>query len=248
MKKIALYVFLTVTGMAFSFCACQKAPWAEEEETTTKISVTEAQNETQTPNEQETKPLIQPKVQPNERTTHHETDVEKDRLLAFLNNEILLRGYPYAEPGTSLYYGDITKEAAEEKIQEPRYLLMDVTGNGKNESVFYLEDMAVCMVYDEADEQFSCLWSSDTQNAFFLGDGQILTFVPGETNCYTYLVMNGDGEITKRREFSITLDDTPLILIDGKKVTEDTWKEEFDWIMDLYHTREKPMTLEDLSK
>ena len=60
--------------------------------------------------------------------------------------------------------------------------------------------------------------------------------------------MNGDGEITKRREFSITLDDTPLILIDGKKVTEDTWKEEFDWIMDLYHTREKPMTLEDLSK
>lgn len=101
MKKIALYA--VITGMIFSFCACQKAPRAEEEETTTKISVTEAQNETQAPNEQETKPLIQPKVQPNERTTHHETDVEKDRLLAFLNNEILLRGYPYAEPGTSLY-------------------------------------------------------------------------------------------------------------------------------------------------
>lgn len=246
MKKITFY--FAAAGMAVSLCACEKIPQAAEEETTLRVSVEETQTEQKTQDEQQTKPFIQSVTQPNERTTHHETDVEKDRLLAFLHNELSLRGYPYAEPGTSLYYGDIEEVPAEEKKGIPCYQIMDVTGNGTNEYVFYLEDTAVCMAYNEADEQFSCLWTSDTNDAFFLGDGQILIFAPGKPNCYTYLVINEDGDVTERREFSITLDDKPLILIDGKEVTEDTWKEEFDWIMDLYHTRVKPMTLENLSK
>lgn len=246
MKKFTCYV--VVTGMAVSLCACQKVPRTAEEETTTELFVTEVQTETQAQSEQETMQYIRSTVQPNERTTHHETDVEKDRLLAFLNNELSLLDYPCAKPGEPLYYGDIAKEAAEEKTEEPRYLISDVTGNEKNEYVFYLEDRAVCMVYDESNEQFSCLWSSDTQDTFFLGNGQILTYAAGETNIYTYFVLDETGKITNCREFTITLDDKPLIMIDGEEVTEDTWKEEFDWIMDLYHTREKLMTLEDLSK
>lgn len=245
MKKYMVYIVMT--GMIVSLCACgKKLPETVHEEETKDIY--EEVTQTESVSEPETIPLIQSTVQPNERTTHNENDIEKDRLLAFLNNEVPVVEYPLGEPGVSLYYGDICDEVSEEKQDEPCYGIMDVTGNGENEYIFYNGNTAVCMTYDEEKEQFGCLLFSDTVDTFFLGKGQVMSYHPGETNIYTYSVYDERGGLTESRQFAITLTETPVITIDGEPVTEDTWKEEFDWIMDLYHTRPEIITFEELLK
>lgn len=246
MKNYVIY--LAVTGLVMSLCACGKT-YSETflQEETEDIYQAEPQTELQS--EPETMQFIQPTVQPNERTTHNENDVEKDRLLAFFNDEVPVTGYPLAEPEVQLYYGDIRDGESEKKQDESCCGIMDVTGNGEREYIFYNGDTTVCMVYDDERERFNCLLFWDTKNTFFLGDGQVLVYHQGQTNVYAYKVYDENGSLTEFKEFAITLTTgEPVIQIDGKDVTEDTWKKEFDWIMDLYHTRPVMMTFEDLTK
>lgn len=243
MRKYMIY--LAVTGMIMSLCACGKTPRkAVTEEETTKTYEQEMERESES--EPETDAFLQSTVLPKERTTHHESDAEKDRFLAFLNNEIPIMEYPLGAPQTALYCGDIMDGDPGEKRNEAVYAIMDVNGSGENEYIFYGRDGAVCMSYDEENERFVCQMFWDTKDTFFLGDGQVMFYHAGETNVYTYAVYDERWKVKESRRFAITLTEDPLIEIDGDRVTEDTWKEEFDWIMDRYHTRPQMMTLEDL--
>lgn len=246
MKKTTGY--FAVIGMIISLCGCMgsgQTQMQEEQRTDSEI-----QMEPQTAMQQETEDeyvetVIKPVVQPNERTLHNADDMEKDRFLAFLNDEIPVANYPSGEQGVVLYYGDFRDKAWENPQDEPCYGIMDVTGDGENEYVFYNGDTAVCMAYDEETEQFDCLFLWDTRQTFWLGQGRVLCFSPGETNVYTYLVYD-EGTLTESKKFAITLAEDAVIRIDDEDVTEERWKEEFDWIMDLYHTRPAMLTLEEL--
>lgn len=239
MKRLTGY--FAVTGMVISLCGCMGLKQAEMPDEIQTETMTQIQKET------ERKTAIKPVVQPNERTLHNADDVEKDRFLAFLNDEIPIADYPFSEEESVLYYGDFKDREWENPQDEPCYGILDVTGDGENEYVFYNGNTAVCMAYDEKEERFDCLFLWNTRQTYWLGEGQVLCFLPGETNVYTYLVYD-EGVLTETKKFSIALSEEPVIRIDDKNVTEERWKEEFDWIMDLYHTRPAMMTMEELLK
>lgn len=237
MKRLTGY--FAVTGMVISLCGCMGLKQAEMPDEIQTETMTQIQKET------ERKTAKKPAVQPNERTLHNADDAEKDRFLAFFNDEIPVADYPFSEQGVVLYYGDFKDKEWVISQEEPFCGIMDVTGDGENEYVFYNGDTAVCMAYDEQKEQFNCLFLWNTRQTFWLGQGQVLCFLPGETNIYTYLVYD-EGVLTETKKFSVTLAEDAVIRIDDEEVTEEQWKEEFDWIMDLYHTRPAMMTMEEL--
>lgn len=176
------------------------------------------------------------------RSIYNKNDIDVNRFLQYLNDEIPL----YLKNDSYIY----CSERVEDNVED-MYYIVDIDGDGENEFIYYYYPNADIIKYDSSNDSF-VLWLETYYRDKPLTTLQMYSFSSGQFLMYEHYVFNEFSDVILTEGYVLgevpDTDGNPKIhyYINGEEVTEIKWSTKSKSFFELKENAPKELKYADM--
>lgn len=183
-----------------------------------------------------------------DRLVYNENDSNKNLLLQFLHDEMLIVNY--ADKGDAFYYSDLVDE--NENMEYSKYFIVDMDGDGNEEFGYFHHSVLDIIKYNEGKEYFE-LWISVKSQQRPIGNGEMYAIITSQPIIYEYYLYDEKANLMEScyyrigEKYNKEKDATYMVYeINGESVSEERWNLETEYFFKLKEEAPKAISYQEL--